>query len=70
VVVGLKILNHLAYGKDVSTCESVTGEESGFKGANNIGGKPEVEVYDSINLGEHVKTLDPVMGLGLKEATE
>jgi hypothetical protein len=35
-----------------STCKSVTGEGSGFRGANSTGGKPGVSVQDSTNSGE------------------
>ena len=40
-----------------STCESVTGEGSGFKGANGTGGSPGVGVRDTMNSGE--MTEDP-----------
>jgi hypothetical protein len=35
-----------------STCKSVTGEGSGFRGASGTGGKPDVGVQDSINSGD------------------
>jgi hypothetical protein len=35
-----------------STCESVTGEGSGLKGANGTGGNPGIRVQDSTNSGE------------------
>jgi hypothetical protein len=35
-----------------STCESVTGEGSGFKGARGTGGKPSIGVLNSTNSGD------------------
>jgi hypothetical protein len=35
-----------------STCESVTREGSGFRGANGTGGSPGIGVQDSTILGE------------------
>jgi hypothetical protein len=42
-----------------STCESVTGEGSGFRGANSTGGGPSVGVRESTNLGETYKDPTP-----------
>jgi hypothetical protein len=35
-----------------STCKSITGEGSGFRGANGTGGSPDIEVQDSTISGE------------------
>jgi hypothetical protein len=35
-----------------STCKSVTGEGSGFRGASSTGGKPGVRVHNSTNSGD------------------
>jgi hypothetical protein len=48
--------------RTTSTCESVTGEGSGFRGANGSGGKPGVRVQDSTNLGETCEDPAPRKG--------
>jgi hypothetical protein len=35
-----------------STCESITGEGSGFRGANGTGGNPGIGVQETTNSGE------------------
>jgi hypothetical protein len=47
-----------------STCERVTGEGSGFRGAKGTGGKPSVGVHDSTNSGDTPE--DPVPAEGVR----
>ena len=47
-----------------STCDRVTEEGSGFRGAIGSGGKPGIEVQDSMNSGEICE--DPVPRKGGK----
>jgi hypothetical protein len=45
------------------TCERVTGEGSGFRGARGTGGKPSVRVLDSTNSGDTCEDPGPVEGV-------
>jgi hypothetical protein len=46
-----------------STCERVTGEGSGFRGAMGTGGKPGIGVRDSTNSGDTYEDPGPVEGV-------
>jgi hypothetical protein len=46
-----------------STCERVTGEGSGFRGAMGTGGKPGVRVCDSMNSGDTCEDPGPAEGV-------
>jgi hypothetical protein len=46
-----------------STCERVTGEGSGFRGARGTGGKPSVGVLDSTNSGDTPEDPGPAEGV-------
>jgi hypothetical protein len=41
------------------TCERVTREGSGLRGARGTGGKPSIGVYNSMNSGETPKSPSP-----------
>ena len=47
----------LLVARTSSTCERVTGEGSGFRGVNGIGGKPGIRVCDATNLGDTCEDL-------------
>jgi hypothetical protein len=46
-----------------STCERVTREGSGFRGAMGTGGKPSVRVHDSTNSGDKCEDPGPTEGV-------